>query len=84
MRINVTQRDIDQGVRADPELCPIARAIRRHRDVTFVKVGTNFVSISRGALNDSNLPPEAIKWIALFDRTAHSTKPFAFDLPVPA
>ena len=77
MRINVTQRDIQFGRTQDSQSCPIARAIRRHRGIIAVKVGTDdcvlYWRTTRLDLRNCRmvaLPKPARHFIKQFDRLA--------------
>lgn len=80
--INVTQDDIDHGVRGSSEFCPIARAIKREFPVwTYCSVGNSYLSIARS--DDERgwrLPAEAQRFILDFDTNFHKVHPFSFEL----
>lgn len=81
--INVTQRDIDKGLKKCPERCPIAisvrRRVRRDADVT---VGNYAVVVSRDGHASSfyNMPREARDFVVRFDSKRWRTKPMKFQL----
>lgn len=76
MRIRVTQKDIDEGVRRSG-CCPIAQSLKR-RGFTDVFVGSS----GRAWLGKHwvVLPPAARFFILFFDN-AVTVKPFSFTLP---
>ncbi len=83
LKINVTQRDIDEGSRCNPSECPVALAIGRELDEV-VKVGLIFVTIGNYAFGDTAhlpLPRAALDFIHEFD-FVESVKPFSFYLPM--
>lgn len=77
MKIQVTQEDIDNGVRASCKFCPVASAIRRAFNNKAV-VRTYNLDVS---INDKLilLPLEAVDFILLFDAEV-KVKPFEFEL----
>lgn len=77
MRIEVTQEDIDRGVRNCNRGCPVARAIRRCSGETCVSVGDTGCTVGR---KRHTLPAEAVARIRAFDRPNGVMVPFAFDL----
>lgn len=89
VQVTVTQDDIDQGVRANPAQCPVARAIKRVLQAV-VAVGTNdvvLVSVLGDVRTDRVLLPQSvINWIHDYD-LGHTTMytplmytPFSFTL----
>lgn len=75
MLIEVTQRDIDKGVRADFSFCPIARAIKRktHKVVTV----TRFLCTI--GVKEYCLPIKVEKFIGYFD-SGYEVRPFSFEI----
>lgn len=81
IRVNVTQRDIERGTPERSDICPIARAARRHEGLREAFVAQTHVELvwpSRVV----ELPPEARVFILAFDK-GHPVAPFSFDLEVP-
>lgn len=75
MKINVTQRDIEKGLREDPNSCPVARAIKR-RGFEDVSVKTQVIWIGCRKYN----PPEIVEdFIERFDK-GDTVQPFKFEL----
>lgn len=82
MKIEVTQKDIDNGVQGECELCPIARAVKRETKRKHVRISREHVEIWRNKSNGSNfyeLPKKAQTFVRRFDRQ-ESVKPFSFEL----
>lgn len=79
MRIEVTQEDIDHGVRGSCKECPIARAMQR--------AGFKFPRVNRYSAwwffpyGQCDLPDIAQRAVRRFD-LGHGMSPFAFDLDV--
>lgn len=80
MKIEVTQEDIDHGIKGDCDLCPIARAVHRH--IPTARVGITVIRLNRMSFSCIDLPEEARNFIHLFD---HGMKviPFEFEVEVP-
>jgi hypothetical protein len=77
VRINVTQADIDEGVRCDSFSCPIARAAQR---VLGLEVSVTPRSIKdHGTFLLGKLPPRAAAFVHNFD-LSNPVKPFAFSV----
>jgi hypothetical protein len=78
MLIQVTQEDIDLGVKCSCSKCPVARAI--HRETSeFVAAGLTVVII--GKSRPVQLPDEVEEFIQAFDEGQLVT-PFSFELNV--
>jgi hypothetical protein len=85
MKISVTQKHIDEGIRHDPCMCPIALAGSEAFKRTVI-VGLNMLlpsySIEAGAWDVLTLPAKAMKFMANFD-DGLSVQPFEFEVDVP-
>lgn len=75
MRIDVTQDDIDAGIRIDCTHCPIALAVRRL--IPYANVGC--YTVYADEMPDYVLPQPAIDFIRAFDNK-RPVKPFSFDM----
>ncbi len=70
MRINVTKQDIRLGTH-EVASCPVARAIRRHKDVSEVEVdwwGATIWNFKDRSRRDVPFPPTIGSWIRDYDR----------------
>ncbi|QGJ92041.1 hypothetical protein SEA_KEELAN_77 [Gordonia phage Keelan] len=79
MKVEVTQEDIELGVRGRSHLCPISRAIQRKRGVKSASTTpwiTNVVRPGRG-LSTYQLPKVASEFVLAFD-TNKPVEPFTF------
>ena len=76
--INVTARDIEKGSRAEPESCPVARALSRAFRSQAI-VGTRDVDFNDGSLKTIFLPADAVRFILDFDR-GRPVRPFKFEV----
>lgn len=81
VRINVTQRDIDRGVRSTLTSCPIALAIKR-RVVEDSTVAVTQFAVLYGTFMSSPFPYRATQFIYHFD-LGKPVKPFTFTLELP-
>ncbi len=83
MRITVTQEDIDNGRRCDPDCCPVGRALSRAGLIHYGVIGSA-VMIKDGQAHAMALPlPAPVRdWILDFDGS-RAVEPFSFELPVP-
>ena len=89
MKIQVTQKHIDEGRIVDSERCPVALAVK---DVIWdgvfchVSVTTEQITLSYKAPYVKEvypLPKEAMKFISMFDNIpTKGVEPFEFDLPI--
>ena len=91
MRIEVTQEDIDQGVRCDTDNCPVALAIgRQFKDCFAVLVGDANAAVfrfyhdersnmTRQTRSDFPLPQEAKTFVVDYD-AGEEVAPFAFEV----
>jgi hypothetical protein len=84
MQIQVTQDDIDFGMRDVATECAIARAVREKINYTkSVYVGSNYVKIDSQWYN---IPIEVIRFIQAFDQgdnyLGDELEPFTFELKV--
>ena len=83
MRVEVTEEDIDRGMRHDPHCCAVARGI--HRAVGLhvgdrVSVGSRDCTIQWGkARFRGEIPDEVGQFIDAFDE-GFKVKPFSFEL----
>lgn len=79
-RVNVTQKDISEGLREDCFACPIAQAVRRViGPCRWFAVGN--LDVWFGAIPVS-LPVEAKKFINRFEGY-QKVEPFSFEMEVP-
>lgn len=78
MRIEVTQKDIDQGEPLDCERCPVARAILRTSGVQ-CKVTTRRIERPDGGWIKT--PFDLCSSIWRIDSGSAAVRPFAFELP---
>ena len=74
-RIDVTQEDINCGLRGGSYSCPIALAVKRATKRDKVAVGLRDICVSYGIYTP--LPLEAQRFVRDFDRHA-IVKPFTF------
>lgn len=93
--VNVTARDIKQGVRRDCYACPIARALlRRLKPKWAVAVGSGHISVGKplkaplqfdhATCHKLLTPPAASVFVKKFDAfSANTPKPFRFELKIP-
>jgi hypothetical protein len=90
MRINVAQKDIDDGVRESCAACPVALAIRRKIRQGGIAVADRYMVVSGVQVTSSHTligtssysnPPEARAFIVAFD-SGETVEPFSFDLPI--
>ena len=82
MKIEVTQKDIDKGVRGECALCPIARAIKSSSNFKRVYVNGKTIDVwYRGdqGIKTYKLPKKAQTFVKRFDRQ-EPVKPFSFKL----
>lgn len=84
MLIEVTQEDIDHGVRTSCHSCPVARAARRAalratgRRIA-VDVAPWDIRFGRDYFVERPLPNAAQQFIKLFD-LRHAVRPFSFEI----
>lgn len=86
IRVVVTEADIKKGTRHDGAHCPIARAIRRHKDLKHAWVGIHHLYVDQHLRMETavDLPPEAVSFAVNFDRANHRQfEPFSFPLDIP-
>ena len=80
MKIEVTQKDIDEGVQGECQLCPIALAFKRKTKLKHVDVSGKYIVLYRRKSNNLHeLPKEAQTFIKRFDGEK-TVKPFSFEL----
>lgn len=87
---NVTQEDIDKGIKDDACYCPIARAAKRTlvKRKRRIEVGSCFLSIVRNHkgrwwVDDAEyeLPSEASDFVRNFD-SGNTVHPFSFEMEI--
>jgi hypothetical protein len=89
MKIQVTQEDIDQGIRGMCYACPVARAINRHlREGYFSAVGIILIEIEDAEqiqFHEIDTPEIAAEFIRRFDHLSIrcTVEPIEFDLCIP-
>ena len=84
VQIDVTQEDLDEGVRCSFRKCPIARAIRRVFGGSW-SVGSYtavYRDDSRSFIYSVDLPREATVFMRAFD-TGDMLAPFSFEVGIP-
>lgn len=87
MLIEVTQEDIDHGVRGECRLCPIARALQRATGNPFATMGAwNCWPENNGTAFQTGgpipCPDAAYDFIQAFDgKGASKVRPFSFEIP---
>lgn len=82
IKINVTQKDIDEGVRYNCLKCPIARAMRRHKQLKDSVVTGGCYKLIGHAYEFHALPLRVQNFVFLFD-AQKPVKPFTFRVEVP-
>ncbi len=81
LNVNVTAKDIENGIYANGYACPIALALKRKID-TLVRVDSKSVLVKTHDAWESIPLPELARWfIARFDH-GHPVKPFKFRLDI--
>jgi len=83
MRIQVTQRDIDDGVQGNSFHCPVARAVKRAFKATEVWVREIIIVTKAGKKKTYVTPPDAEAFTESYDSALlefESPKPFNFML----
>jgi len=78
MLIEVTQNDIDMGMRGAARKCPIARAIERITDERYKATVWVEPRLIHAGLGYVGLPGKAMEFIERFDK-GEPVAPFAFD-----
>ena len=79
LKVEVTQDDIDRGVRHEPSECAIARAVgRAAMSDGRINVGVSWVYCD-AYLSWANLPKTARTFVERFD-SGDDVKPFSFEL----
>lgn len=76
MTYHVTARDIVHGRKGNCQNCPVARAIARRHNVSFVWVSGLDVTIG---LTKYQLPERVWRWIDRFDE-GQAVRPMRFEL----
>ena len=79
VRVDVTQEDIDKGLRGNAFSCPIARAIDRLAVCDCVEVGDDEIYLDAQGVPMSH---EALCFVSDFD-SGNMVEPFHFDLALP-
>jgi hypothetical protein len=83
MKIEVTQQDIDNGRRCDPDCCPIGRALSRAGVSHYGVVGAAvMIEDAAHTARPLPLPSEVRNWIVEFDGS-RPVEPITFNLPLP-
>jgi molybdate-binding protein len=82
MKIYVTQRDIDEGIRFNPFGCPVAKAISRQLNCQATICPTHAQIMNRTVtLKFLKLPKEAQDFIINYDAFGkNNVKPFSFEI----
>ena len=81
MKIEVTQHDIDYGVRGEYSLCPIARAVKRKINGEVIVFGDDISFFTTDIIRRYSyykLPQKAKDFIKRFDE-GKKVKPFTFE-----
>lgn len=80
VRIEVKQRHIQDGVKGECFMCPVALAVT---EIThcMTRVGTEFIKVYDEPFQKFEMPAEVAKFIEEFD-DGDSVQPFSFDLPL--
>lgn len=83
MEVWVTRDDIDRGVRASGNGCPIARAVRRALpEARAIWVATMITAVTDcGCLVDQHLTEEQLSFIGSFD-AGNAVDPIMIDLQI--
>lgn len=78
MKIQVTQEDINNGMRRNGNKCPVTLAIKRATGIALVSSGLTICVYGRREL----IPPVAVtEFIEQFD-AGNPVSPFEFNLPI--
>jgi hypothetical protein len=83
--VEISQEDISQGKKGNPDYCPVALAMKRRFNTHVVVVTDVFRFMkgeSFGGKNYFKLPPEASQWIADFDHLKE-VQPITFKVEIP-
>jgi hypothetical protein len=83
MRIRVTRRDIEEGVRGNSFHCPVARAVSRALRAHEVWVREIIIVSKAGAKETFVTPQKALDFMERYDSAVlefESPKPFSFTL----
>lgn len=86
LRINVTQKDIDEGIQFDCENCAIARACKRQlKERKFV--GIQFYEHKAairvgGRFSGIELPQKVDEFVRQFDNNKKKVKPISFNITI--
>lgn len=81
MKIEVTQEDIDGGIKCSGLDCPVARAIRRVHPIHGAVVSCGLYWVPGTGGKRIRLPDSALRFYRDFD-TDQKVEPFSFDLPI--
>ena len=81
MKIEITQKDIDNGVQGECLLCPIALAFKRSSNFKRVYVHCKSIQVFKHGkgVKTYELPKKAQTFVRRFDRQ-EPVKPFSFEL----
>ena len=82
VRINVTQRDIERGIRFTSYTCPIAWAARRHPELKGCLVAPDSLAFDNSGWVWVPLPEKACGFVDSFDG-GRPVQPFSFTLELP-
>lgn len=83
IRIDVTQEDIDKGVREDVQACPIWRAAQRVPGFEGCRVYGPWIMLADS--REAWLPRSAMAFMGEFDdHGPEAVKPFSFTVDLPA
>jgi len=83
MKIQVTEKDIKNGVRNDPRMCPVALAVKRILRQPFVTVNHYHITVGHMEGYAYRSPGEVQHFIKKFDKCWWPRvflKPFEFEL----
>lgn len=77
LKINITECDIAEGIRANYQQCPVARALKREiADCEGVYSHIHFLNKP-----DIETPVKAYEWIERYDK-GKKVKPFSFTITI--
>lgn len=84
MTIRITQEDIENGRRCDPDCCPVGRALLRSGVEHLGVVGSGVMIMDERHYTEVvPLPESVINWILAFDGK-RPVEPISFELTMPA
>ena len=83
MHVEVTQEDIDAGIRDMCSGCPVARAVRRAANTRTARVDYERIGILSGdKILVYFVPPDVSKIIRDYDEQVRPMQPFSFNVEV--